>query len=96
MNCLINEIHNKKEIINIIWEGKSEKDKEKSFNQLVYQLRILLVAKGFPKDTIVTIHNYGLCLNKTKFNQRANQHEEPSNLINDIGLLICNKKTNFI
>lgn len=62
-NCLINEVNDRKEIIEYVWPGENAKSKLNNYNQLVFQTRVLLVKNGFPKDTIITISMYGVCLN---------------------------------
>lgn len=62
--CLMNDIIEKEKIIHQVWGGNNTHSKEKNYNQLVFQTRLLLSKNGFPDDLIMTIHRYGLCFNK--------------------------------
>ncbi|VEI61933.1 Uncharacterised protein [Serratia fonticola] len=83
MTCLINEINEKKDIINYIWNGKNRKSTENSYGQLVYKTKTLLVKNGFPQDLIMTISTYGLCLNKNYVRVGCSQHKCMVMIYND-------------
>lgn len=61
--CLLAQVNSKNEITARLWGNKMVKS-ENRINQLVFKFRKSLVKAGFPDDTILTIHRYGLCLNK--------------------------------
>ncbi|WP_053007671.1 winged helix-turn-helix domain-containing protein [Pragia fontium] len=64
--CLINEIQEKQTIINYIWgmgNPETHETHESNYRQLVRRTRAALARNGFPEDTIVTIPDYGLCIN---------------------------------
>ncbi|HHA1916843.1 helix-turn-helix domain-containing protein [Enterobacter kobei] len=61
--CLIAEINCKQKIIERLWGG-GDTSHDNKYNQLIFKLRKSLSAAGFPDDTILTIHRYGVCLNK--------------------------------
>lgn len=60
--CLIGEINYKNDIIRYLW-GDCSVNNGKKYKQLVFKLRENLMAAGCPRDTIITMYNYGLCLN---------------------------------
>ncbi|WP_158006194.1 winged helix-turn-helix domain-containing protein [Serratia sp. 14-2641] len=66
--CLINEIQEKQTIINYIWGIDKNDANESNYRQLVRRTRTILVQNGFHEDTIVTIKNYGLCINNNLTN----------------------------
>ena len=82
MLCLMQEINDKNEIIELIWGNKKSKSKESNYNQLVYQTRSLLAKNGFPDDLIITIHRYGLCLNH-QFLKPGTLRNEPVITLNE-------------
>lgn len=69
--CLINEIQEKQTIINYIWGSESAEANEFNYRQLVRRTRAILVQNGLPEDTIITIPNYGLCINSQLRNDIA-------------------------
>lgn len=83
MVCLINEVNEKQSIINYIWGGKKCKSKDNNYGQLVYKTKALLAQNGFPKDFIMTIPRYGLCINSNLINSMSARHEHSINILND-------------
>lgn len=81
--CLINEINEKESIIDYIWSKKKCKSKENSYSQLVYKTKLLLETNGFPKNFIMTIPRYGLCLNKAHSHPLTLSHETVAQVFND-------------
>ncbi|WP_440515038.1 winged helix-turn-helix domain-containing protein [Serratia sarumanii] len=67
--CLIGEVNNKKDIIRLLW-GDNSLDNENKYNQLVFKLRENLLDAGFPKDTVITMYRYGICLNRNLLKSR--------------------------
>lgn len=64
--CLTKRVHEKKEIIAMIWGSKEEKNKnEIKFNKLIYRTRLTLIKSGFPSDMILTIPHFGICINQS-------------------------------
>ncbi|MBB6117922.1 DNA-binding winged helix-turn-helix (wHTH) protein [Rahnella inusitata] len=66
--CLVNGVTEKKELIKRIWGEEKKGNSEACYRKLVSRTRALLSTNGFPEDTIVTIPNYGLCVNNQIFN----------------------------
>ncbi|CAI1079102.1 Uncharacterised protein [Serratia proteamaculans] len=85
--CLINEIQEKNSIINYIWGmGDAEKN-ESNYRQLVRRTRAILATHGFPDDTIVTIPNYGLCINNKLMEKSVIPNKLSMNIYNDHAVL---------
>lgn len=85
--CLINEIQEKNSIINYIWGmGNTEKN-ESNYRQLVRRTRAILATHGFPDDTIVTIPNYGLCINNKLMEKSVIPEKLSMNIYNDHAVL---------
>lgn len=82
--CLMQEVNEKRDIINYIWSDKDTKSQERNYNQLVYQTRALLIRNGFPKDLIITIHRYGLCLNQQFLKTENSQYDSIIGICNDL------------
>ncbi|WP_158510607.1 winged helix-turn-helix domain-containing protein [Serratia rubidaea] len=72
IQCLLNGVFEKEEIINFIWGLKNKKN---NYNQLIHQFRKQLSSKGFPDDLIITIPRYGLCLNKYWLSKKSSRVE---------------------
>lgn len=72
--CLVNEIQEKKTIINYIWGKDNTETNESNYRQLVRRTREIFEKNGLPEDAIVTIPNYGLCINS---NYQSQQHSHP-------------------
>jgi DNA-binding winged helix-turn-helix (wHTH) protein len=85
--CLINEIQDKHSIIHYIWGGGNAETNESSYRQLVRRTRALLATNGFPADAIVTIPNYGLCINNKLVNDEPISHRISVRLYNDHAVL---------
>ncbi|HBE9082016.1 winged helix-turn-helix domain-containing protein [Serratia fonticola] len=68
--CLINEIQEKQTIINYIWGSDKNDENESNYRQLVRRTREILEKNGFPNDTVLTIPNYGLCINTKLIEQQ--------------------------
>ena len=62
--CLLTNINNKREIINIVWYENHQYIRDNNYHQLVFQLRALLQRHQLPGDILITVPYYGLKLNK--------------------------------
>lgn len=85
--CLINEIQEKQTIINYIWGINKNDENESNYRQLVRRTRAILATHGFPEDTIVTIPNYGLCINNKLMEKSAAPNKLSMNIYNDHAVL---------
>ncbi|MBN1084713.1 helix-turn-helix domain-containing protein [Erwinia aphidicola] len=62
--CLLTNINNKREIINIVWYENHQYIRDNNYHQLVFQLRAHLKRHQLPGDILITVPYYGLKLNK--------------------------------
>lgn len=85
-NCLINEINDRKEIIERVWPGPNAKSKVNNYNQLIFQTRILLAKSGFPKDMLITMSMYGVCLHVDMLKPAVKEYGLENRLFRDQGL----------
>ncbi|MBL5829511.1 winged helix-turn-helix domain-containing protein [Serratia fonticola] len=85
--CLINEIQEKNSIINYIWGMGNAETNESNYRQLVRRTREILATHGFPDDTIVTIPNYGLCINNKLMEKSMIPSKLSMNIYNDHAVL---------
>lgn len=85
--CLINEIHEKRSIINYIWNNGNCKSKENSYSQLVHKTKEFLMQNGFPTDFIITIPRHGLCLNRSFIGSAPSLHDNSVKTLNDPAFL---------
>ncbi|KYQ98876.1 hypothetical protein AWY96_10270 [Serratia plymuthica] len=85
--CLINEIQEKNSIINYIWGMGNAETNESNYRQLVRRTRAILTTHGFPDDTIVTIPNYGLCINNKLMEKSGIPNKLSMNIYNDHAVL---------
>lgn len=85
--CLINEIHEKKSIINYIWNNGDCKSKKNSYSQLIHKTKVFLTQNGFPADFIITIPRYGLCLNRSFIGSAPSLHVNSVKILNDPAFL---------
>lgn len=85
--CLINEIQEKQTIINYIWGIDKNDENESNYRQLVRRTRAILAIHGFPEDTIVTIPNYGLCINNKLTEKSMIPNKLSMNIYNDHAVL---------
>ncbi|WP_447889553.1 winged helix-turn-helix domain-containing protein [Serratia fonticola] len=63
LHCLLNGQERKEQIIDFIWGGKVENDSK--YVQLIRRTRNKMVKSGFPNDAILTVTNFGVCLNES-------------------------------
>ncbi|CAI1543875.1 TPA: winged helix-turn-helix domain-containing protein [Serratia fonticola] len=85
--CLINEIQEKQTIINYIWGMAHAETNASNYRQLVRRTRAILATTGFPEDTIVTIPNYGLCINNKLIENSEAPNKLSMNIYNDHAVL---------
>lgn len=64
-SCLLSNRGEKEDVIKFIWGEGFKKENELKYNQLIYRTRTKLIKLGLPKDLILTIPGFGVCLNKT-------------------------------
>ena len=86
MACLIKDGNEKRNIINYIWGETDCKSKENSYSQLVFKIKLLFMKNGFPADFIITIPNYGLCINKNYIEETNFHHNHAMMMLNDPGV----------
>ncbi|OAT33504.1 putative transcriptional regulator [Buttiauxella ferragutiae ATCC 51602] len=87
MACLISEGNEKRKIINYIWGGEDCKSRGNSYSQLVFKTKQLFIKNGLPVDFIMTIPNYGLCINKNHTNKKNSQADQATfSTLNDPGI----------
>ncbi|CAI0995680.1 Uncharacterised protein [Serratia fonticola] len=86
MACLISEESEKKNIINYIWGSRDCKSRENSYSQLVFKTKKLLIDNGLPSDLIMTIPNYGLCINKNHIEDKNSHYARTMSILNDPGI----------
>lgn len=67
----------------MVWNDSTGKNKENSFNQLIFRTRILLSENGLPDDFIITIPRYGLCINRNYISRVSTNSEVSTRLYND-------------
>lgn len=87
MACLISEGNEKENIINYIWGAVDCKSRENSYNQLVFKTKELLKKQGLPKDMIITMPGYGLCINKNYTRNLVSPKKRMEKMYNDRGIL---------
>ncbi|MBU9828427.1 hypothetical protein J1779_00510, partial [Rahnella sp. FC061912-K] len=85
MACLISEGNEKNNIINYIWGATDCKSKENNYSQLVFKTKKLLIKNGLPSDLIMTIPNYGLCINKNHAGEKNSHQDHAMKMLNDPG-----------
>jgi DNA-binding winged helix-turn-helix (wHTH) protein len=81
--CLINEIQEKQTIIHYIWGIDKNDANESNYRQLVRRTREILEKNGFPNNTVITIHNYGLCINTKLIEQQDIPRNSSIGIYND-------------
>lgn len=86
MACLISDGNEKRNIINYIWGETDCKSKENSYSQLVFKTKQLFIKNGLPADLIMTIPNYGLCINKNYMEDKNTHHNHALKMLNDPGI----------
>lgn len=86
MACLMSEGNEKRNIINYIWGATDCKSRENSYSQLVFKTKKLFIKNGLPADLIMTIPNYGLCLNKNHIEEKDSHHSQAIKMLNDPGI----------
>lgn len=64
LHCLLNGQGKKEQIIDYIW-GEKGSENDSKYTQLLLRTRNKLVSAGFPNDSILTITNFGVCLNES-------------------------------
>lgn len=85
--CLFNNITDKREIVFYLWQETDFAKKENSYAQLVYQLRANLSQAGMPRDLLLTLPRYGVCLNKKLMRPAPYDRQRISQLMNDLATL---------
>lgn len=65
--CLFKRINCKRKIINIVWHEIHDRIKDNNYHQLIFQTRAVLARNGFPDNTLITLHYYGVKLNENIF-----------------------------
>ncbi len=83
IDCLLNKINEKSDIINFIWDKGIYKSRNNNYNQLIHQTRALFTGEGFSPDFIMTIPRYGVCLNKNNLISKDPQKYRSANMLND-------------
>jgi hypothetical protein len=74
--CLINNIHCKKKIMQIVWHECHDKIKDNNYHQLVFQFRAMLSRNALPSNLIITIPHRGLMLNANAFEMPSASHPD--------------------
>lgn len=62
--CLLHNINDKHSIIVHLWGNSRGKNYENNYKQLVHSLREKLVSQGLPRDLLITLPQYGICLDR--------------------------------
>lgn len=83
IDALIKGINEKEALFSMVWNDSAGKNKENSFNQLIFRTRILLSEHGLPDDFIITIPRYGLCINRNYISRVSTNSEVSTRLYND-------------
>ncbi|MGQ8776649.1 winged helix-turn-helix domain-containing protein [Serratia sp. NA_112.1] len=86
--CLLNDINDKKEIINKIWPNIDCKLADNNYSQLICRTRVLLSKNEFPPNVIVTIPRYGVCLNRRLVVEESLRHGGSISMLNDHAILL--------
>lgn len=88
MACLISEENEKRNIINYIWGARDCKSRDNSYSQLVFKIKKSLIKNDFPADLIITIPNYGLCINKNYTEDKNCRRDHAMIMLNDTGIYL--------
>ncbi|MGK9009916.1 hypothetical protein ACRS9C_11435 [Serratia marcescens] len=86
MWCLVRNVVDKKEVINEIWPNADWKEKRNNYNQILFQIRKLLLREEFPGDTIIPMTGGSVCLNANLIKPIINQSDINWEIFNDKGL----------
>lgn len=62
--CLVEKVHCKRKIINIVWYENHQRIRDNNYHQLTFQLRSLFQRHGLPGQLVVTVPYYGLKFNE--------------------------------
>ncbi|MEW5558806.1 hypothetical protein AB1287_00860 [Enterobacter asburiae] len=81
--CLINKINSKDDIIRYLWGECDYRKKENGYNQLVFQLRRLIIRSGISTEVLITLPRYGLCLNPQLLVRSHSDKADMKNIVND-------------
>lgn len=79
--CLIEKVHCKRKIINIVWYENHQRICDNNYHQLTFQLRALFQRHHLPAKLVVTVPYYGLKLNDNLWHSLADASaSRPSNI----------------
>jgi DNA-binding winged helix-turn-helix (wHTH) protein len=88
MTCLMNEGNEKENIINYIWGAIDCKSRENNYSQLIFKTKQLFIKNGLPADILMTIPNYGLCINKNYTEAKNCRRGLATRMLNDPGIYL--------
>ncbi len=65
LQCLLSGKEKKEQIIDFIWGERGGGGNDSKYTQLILRTRNKMISAGFPSDSILTITNFGVCLNES-------------------------------